>query len=278
MTAKRKRKYERRTPTKIGELRAIIYAIAKMQAPVTLRTIFYVMADKGVIAKTKWDYHNVVVRLSGQLRKADHLPYEWIVDPTRRVDSPVTFTSVRAGLEYFRDYYRHGLEAAFDAHVQLWVESRSSGPELAPVTHELDVPLLCAAGDSSLTLLHDATLLITATDKPVYIYIMTDHDKKGEEIAEVIARGLKEMSGRKIHVKRIAITAAQIKRYHLPTKFDAKNNRKTVELESMPATVRREIARKAIAQHLDAGLLAALGVVRDNKRRRFGVLAKKERA
>ena len=97
MTTKKRKKYKRRSTAKMIELRDAICEIVDAQAPVTLRTVFYVMADQGLIAKTPHDYHNVVVRLSGDLRKNGRLPYEWIVDPTRWVDSPLTFTSVRGG-------------------------------------------------------------------------------------------------------------------------------------------------------------------------------------
>jgi hypothetical protein len=194
------------------------------------------------------------------MRRAEEMPYEWLVDNTRWVLKPQTFDSVEEALRDAAERYRKSLWTSAECRVQIWIEKDALSGVVAPVTAEYDVSLRPARGYSSLTFLHDAALDIAELGGvPVHIYHFGDYDPSGVNAAECIESDLREMTeGADISFERVAVTEEQIQRWNLPTRptklTDTRAARfgsdRSVELDAIPPNLLRDLVRQVIERHM----------------------------
>ena len=209
---------KRGTPEEIEARRSRIFAIVEDQQPMTARAVFYQAEVKGVVGKDHNGYKMVVADLK-ILRQSGRLPYEWIVDTTRRVNRILTHNSPAEALEYAAQTYNKSLWTDADCDVQIWLEKAALEGVIEQVTDEYDVALMVARGYGSLSFLHKAAMDLS-TEKPTFIYYLGDHDPSGENAGEVTEERLRELAldPDLIHFKRIAVTPKQIRDWSLPTR------------------------------------------------------------
>jgi hypothetical protein len=88
------------------------------------------------------------------------LPYNWVVDETRRVRVTQTYDSIEDALEQTAQCYRRSALAQSDDYVEIWVEKDALAGVMWDVTSEYDVPLMVSRGMPSLTFLHGSAVEI----------------------------------------------------------------------------------------------------------------------
>jgi hypothetical protein len=243
--------------------------------PMTVRQAFYQATVRGIVEKTEGGYDKVNSDLC-IMRRAEEMPYEWLVDNTRRVLKPWTFDSVREALEDAAANYRKSLWTKAKCRVQIWIEKDALSGVVAPVTAEYDVPLRPARGYSSLTFLHDAALDIAELDGvPVHIYHFGDYDPSGVNAAECIESDLREMTeGADIRFERVAVTEEQIRRWNLPTRPTKQTDTRarsfssdrSVELDAIPPNTLRGLVKQVIERHMPRRRLKALMAQEERER------------
>ena len=74
-------KGSRRTKNEIDAIRTAIKDVLKTDHPQTVRQVFYQLVARDVIEKTEPEYKRTVIRLLSEMRLADQVPWDWIVDP-----------------------------------------------------------------------------------------------------------------------------------------------------------------------------------------------------
>jgi hypothetical protein len=74
-------KRDRRTKAKIDQLKDTIYGVVEEDQPMTVRQVFYRLVSLGAIPKTESQYKSMG-RLLVNMRRAEELPFDWIVDST----------------------------------------------------------------------------------------------------------------------------------------------------------------------------------------------------
>jgi len=102
-------KRARRSKTEIEVLKSDLYAILRAEQPMTIRHLFYRAVSAGLIPKTEAAYKGIVCRLVTQMRKGGDLPFHWLVDSTRWMRKPDSYSSVGQMLSNCRDTYRRAL-------------------------------------------------------------------------------------------------------------------------------------------------------------------------
>lgn len=251
----------RRTKREMDSLRGGLYELARDNQPLTIRQLFYRAVAVGLIEKTQREYKNVVSRLAGQMREGRELPFEWIVDNTRWMRKPNTYTSLDAMLHESARCYRRDLWVNQDAYVEIWCESDSIAGVLYPVTEEFDVPLMPCGGQPSKTFLHNAAESMAYQDRPCFVYYFGDYDRAGFHISDRVNRDLQRYLTRlsdspiEFAYERVAVNEDQIGEFDLPTR-PPKDKRggwtdDTVELEAMTTPQIQGICRECIEQHID---------------------------
>ncbi len=76
-------------------IREAIYAITSAMHPMSVRQVFYQLTTQGVIEKTEKEYKQTVIRLLGEIRLNDDLPFSWIADNSRWMRKPRAEASPR---------------------------------------------------------------------------------------------------------------------------------------------------------------------------------------
>ncbi len=206
-------------------IRGTILAVIKEDPPMTVRQVFYQLVSRGVIEKSEAQYHGTVIRLMTDMRMSGDLPWDWVVDESRRVRNTRTFDNITDAAVYTAKFYRRSALAQSDDYLEIWCEKDALAGSLWDVTSDYDVPLMVSRGMPSLTFLYGSAQEIQRAaqhGKRSYIYQFGDHDPSGVLIPQTIQRRLKEMCHSlgcpPAIVKRVALTEAQIKRYKLPTR------------------------------------------------------------
>ena len=147
----------------------------------------------------------------------------------------------------------------------------------------LAVSLYPAGGSISITLAYQSAETINhyAAGRPAIIFYIGDYDPAGVLIDVSLERELREHldDGVDLLFNRIAITAAQIERYDLPsntrkeTDRRAQHVRETVEAEAMPAKILRGLLRTNIESLLPERALAIAKVEEQSAREYFDIVA-----
>jgi hypothetical protein len=96
------------------EFRQLLYEIVEPQQPMTVRQVFYQAVVRGYVHKTDkgpGNGYGFVQRDLVDMRRSGMIPYEWIIDESRRMRIPVTWNSVEQYIEDIPDMYRRNLLA-----------------------------------------------------------------------------------------------------------------------------------------------------------------------
>ncbi len=266
-----------------AELAALDEALVRIVAtnrPIGVRGVFYRAVAEGLVPKDEAKGYRVVQRRLVKLRVEGDIPYGWITDGSRTVHGYVRYRDAdelasAVKFRYRQDYWRDA-----DEYVEVCVEKETMVGVLKPVVlDEFGLDLYVTRGFSSLTYLQEAAEDINFEERPVYVYVLTDFDPYGCNIADRIEEELSERcSDAEIHVERIAVTAEQIQQYSLPARLTKRRRRKgltrceashgalSVELDAFPPNALRAIVQERIECHMDPWKLDQMRMVEREER------------
>jgi hypothetical protein len=239
----------------------------------TVRQVYYLATVRGLVDKTEKGYRDVANNLT-KMRRAGRLPYDWLVDNTRRMRKPTTFSSIAEALETIRNVYRKSLWDDADDYVEIWIEKDALSGVVYPVTARYDVPLMVARGYASVSFLYSAAEEIARQDRPCFIYHFGDHDPSGVNAGEKIDETLRSLApDADITFKRVAVTPAQIKLWNLPSRPTKTTDPRavgfsdeSVELDAIPPDDLRGLVRDVIERHMPRERLAELQAIEAKER------------
>lgn len=265
----------RRSKADMASLRDDLFNLAEEYQPLTIRQLFYRAVAASVIDKTQNDYNNVVVRLMGQMREEGRVPFEWIVDNTRWMRKPSTYSGLESMLYHAQHTYRRSIWDDQEAYVEIWCESDSIAGVLGNVTMEYDVPLMPCGGQPSKSFVYSGAGGIAASQRPSFIYYFGDYDKSGVEISNRIERDMRRYLPKDAEFifERVAINQSQIEELNLPTRPPKSSKggfTETVELEAMTTEQLHGICRDCIERHIDFEMLDKLRLVESLERETLG--------
>jgi hypothetical protein len=270
-------KRHRRTKDQIQHVRDSLYELAELHQPLTVRQLFYRAVATGLIDKTQKDYNNTIVRLVGLMREEGSIPFEWIVDNTRWMRKPRTYSGLESMLRLTQQTYRRSIWDDQSVYVEIWCESDSIAGVLYEVTEEYDVPLMPTSGQPSKSFLWSGARNL-ARDVPSFVYYFGDYDKSGIDISNRIEADIRRYLGEhesNFHFQRVAINEEQIREYQLPTR-PPKDSRggftETVELEAMTTADLHRICSGCIEQHINWQSLVELKRVEAAERETLSII------
>lgn len=213
------------------------------------------------------------------------MPWSWVVDNTRWVTQPETYTGPEQALRAAAQFYRRDLMASQPIRIEVWAESDSIGAVLSEVTAEYGIPLYIGRGYASRGYLHSAAEQIAGAakgGKRTLILHLGDYDPSGEDIArsvrETLTRYVRELSGgwsvATPEFERLSVTEAQIAELDLPGRPPKKSDPRTagfggsgtVEIEAIPRVVILDILRRRIEREIDQRQLQVVRVAEQSER------------
>lgn len=263
----------RRTKAEVAAVRAAIIDILGSDRPQTVRQVFYQLVVRDVIKKTEAEYQQTVIRLLTDMRLAGQVPWDWIVDESRRTRKTRTFDSVTDALYDTALYYRRSALRDCDVYIEIWCEKEALSGIIYDAASDYDVPVIVSKGMPSLTQVYTSFVSIyraAKAGKRSYLFQFGDHDPTGCLIPSVIESRLNEFCEqhdcRRPVVERVALTEDQIALYGLPTrptKRDGNSHAKgfsgdSVELDALPSGELRSLVRDCIEKHISRTELAVL--------------------
>jgi hypothetical protein len=271
----------RRTKAEMQSIRATIKAVLKADHPMTVRQVFYQLVVRNVIDKTEAQYDGVVIRLLTDMRMSEQIPFDWIVDESRRTRITITFDNVADALNDTAKFYRRSVLRESDVYIEIWCEKEALSGIIYDIARDYDVPVAISKGVPSLSQIYISFTHICAAarvGKPSYIYQFGDHDPSGCLIPKIIESRLGELCDKydcaRPTVERIALTPEQIRRYRLPsrpTKRAGNNHAKqftgrSTELDALPPSDLRDLVRDCIERHIPSYQVAALRAAEESER------------
>src|SRR5215208_3861897 len=261
--------------SELEALDAALVQIAGSYAPITVRGAFYQAVSRGLVPKDETKGYRLVQRRLLKLRESGELPYGWMTDGSRTVYGHVRYRDANEFASSVKTRYRQDYWAETDEYVEIWIEKEALAGVLKPVVDEFGLDLYVTRGFASVTYLQEAADDISLEERPVYVYLFTDYDPAGMNIADQVEQELSERAGgdSMVHVERAAVTPEQIRVYGLPTRPTKQSRRKSltyyeathgsvsVELDAMPPDVLREEVRQRIERHMDPWRLEQMRMV-----------------
>jgi hypothetical protein len=240
--------------------------------PLTIRQIFYRLVGQHGYPKDERAYKRLAEHL-GRARRARMIDFDVIRD-----DGVVTYSSPwHDGPEAFWDAtaerirgYRRDRQAGQRKFVELWCEAAGMAPQLARVADAYSIPVFSAGGFASLTAVRLMATRALSRDVPTVLMHVGDFDPSGDSIFDAMTADAaafvvedRVIGTQRIEPVRVALTAAQVASYQLPTsppKLSDKRAKRwtgggTCQLEALPPDVLATLVKDALEAGLNLDLV-----------------------
>ena len=257
-------KRTRRTQDDVKQLDGALYQIIEVDPPMTVRQVFYQATVRGLVPKDEAKGYRVVQRRLVALRAEGMVPYGWITDNARMVRGLDRYSDLEDFAAQSAQLYRRDYWSRSNVRVEVWLEKDALAGVLYPVVvGEWGLDLFVTRGFASVSYLEAAAEDAREDGRPTFVYVLTDLDPSGVDIARKIAEELpRRAPDVEMTVRRIAVTPEQVEAMRLPTrptkqgdtrakKFEAQYGTGSVELDAIPPSTLRQMVSSVIAQHAD---------------------------
>jgi len=223
--------------------------------PITIRQLYYEMVARIIIGNNTNEYTRMK-KLMTVARETGEIPYEYIIDTTRRVSIPAYYHNVEDCLKDTVSSYRLNRWADQDYYIEVWVEKDAMASTISDIPWKYSIPFMSNKGYSSTTAMHDAEERFDTNEYKCKILYLGDHDPSGLNMDKDISNRVG------VEVERIALTVEQVEKYSLPPnpakKSDPRSKNyvseygnKSWELEALPIKLVRELLEEKIMHYID---------------------------
>jgi hypothetical protein len=191
------------------DLIAAMYEAAEEAQPITGRGIGYKLFAAGLIASMDRSEMQRVYRLLREAREDGTIPWEWIVDETRRLERVSTWDDPEeyarcVARSYRRDFWNHQ-----PARVEVWSEKGTIRGVLQPVLDEYGVGFRVMHGFGSATAVYDVAQ--DGDGRPLIVLYVGDLDPSGLFMSAFdLPERLARYDGDHVELRRIALTWEQV--------------------------------------------------------------------
>lgn len=239
------------------------------EQPITCRGDFYRAVSSSVYPDTAERYYRQSNDILLKLRRGGIIPYEFIVDGTRRTEKPSSWSGLADYMDTVERAYRCDLWQRQKDYIEIFVEKDAMAAVLTPVTYEYDVRLRIIRGGCSETFAWEIAQHWQQIQKPIYAYYLGDHDPSGLSIERDLRERLFQLSdGVPFNWQRVAVTQEDFQRPDL-IGFAIKGNRNSktwrtkhkqylgdhgdrcVEVDAIASTEIRERIKAVIESHIE---------------------------
>lgn len=233
--------------------------------PASVRALCYRLFVAGLILDMGKSSTNGVSRLMRIAREDEEVPWEWIVDESRKAETVSLWANPDAIIRAAVRGYRRNYWQDQNSRIEVWSEKGTIRGTLAPVLDEYGVTFRVMHGYASATVVKDVADISNESDKPLIVLYVGDWDPSGLHMSEVdLPRRLDEY-GAEIEFRRIALThddLASLPSFDPETKrkdprfswFMKAINTKCYELDAMPPPELRSRVDDEICDLIDFDL------------------------
>lgn len=179
--------------------------IAREIHPCSIRAVCYRLFTEKLIPDMSKKTTDKVGTQLVDARESGQLPWEWIVDETREAetvaswDSPETIIGA-AVRQYRKDYW-----AMQPRRVEVWSEKGTIRGTVAPILQKYGVTFRVLHGYGSATSIHSIAEETVASDKPMTVFYIGDHDPSGRQMSDIDIPGRLARYGGRATIIRLAL-------------------------------------------------------------------------
>ena len=250
----------------------IAYDILKIHHPMTVRQIYYQLVSRQVIENNRGQYQAVSNALV-DARKDGLIPWEWIEDRLRRPRMVSMWDDLTSFADTARAAYRRDVWSLQPRYVEVWLEKDALSGIFEDMLRPYGVTLNVGRGYDGWDSIHNAADRYETWDRVDVLYF-GDFDPSGEDMVRSLRERLR-FFGCCPDIVKVALTAADVKRYDLPPDFTkATDTRRAafvavhgdvaVELDALPVDVLKTRLREEVEARLN---MDALNAVRQHEAR-----------
>jgi hypothetical protein len=190
------------------ELIAASIEILEEIQPCSVRAICYKLFTLGLIESMSKNETNKVSRLLTAARVERRIPWEWIVDETRRRERVSTWDNPAAYARTVARSYRRDFWNQQPARVEVWSEKGTVRGVLQPVLREYAVAFRVMHGFASATAVYDVAQ--DDDGRPLVVLYVGDYDPSGMFMSEQdLPNRLEKYDGGHVELRRIALKREQ---------------------------------------------------------------------
>jgi hypothetical protein len=255
-----------------------------VEGEMTLRRCWYVLLSKQLVhehpdPKNQSQRTAPYRRLSQLLlnaRIAGDLPWEVIVDRTRRLDKPLTWASVDEAVNYVLETFRYDPMREQERVVEVWVEKDAVSARVYQTAEQFFVPVITARGFSSGTYLHNGAERFNQIpgERQITVIYLSDFDPEGEYFPQLFKDQIGKRYGcaRSVEIEKLALTRKQIDDSELPwipltaqpshllksyvSRYVADNGKRKVELDAVDNVTLASLLRSRLGDLTDTRAIA----------------------
>jgi hypothetical protein len=177
------------------QFRESLFPIIAEQKPCGVRQAFYQGVWREITEKSEHGYDKVQRNLLA-MRRDGSLPYDWICDLYRELRGYNRYSGPEAFIDDMAALYRRDLWRDNPIHLEFWCEKATLVGFLHPIlADKWGLNYWAGGGFTSETALFQAGSAIAARGKPTHVFILSDFDPSGEDIAENIINGSRKCPG-----------------------------------------------------------------------------------
>jgi hypothetical protein len=247
------------------ELIEAAYRILSQIQPASVRAVCYKLFNQKLIASMAKSETNRVGTQLTWAREHDRVPWEWIVDGTRTIERPGTWSNPESLLRACANQYRQDYWKLQQVHIILCSEKSTVAGTVKPITDLFGVGFLSMHGYGSATSTHDLAELSIYGDRPVVLLYIGDWDPSGMHMSERDLPDRLDRYGGRVDVKRIALTSDDVAGLGSAPAFSADEKRKDPrygwyvqrygrrcwELDALDPNTLRDRVEAAIREYID---------------------------
>ena len=192
----------------------------------TLRQLYYQFVSRDLI-KNNFQEYKRLGDIINDGRLAGLISWKAIVDRTRNVETPATWSSPASVLEAAASCYASDWWKDQPVYVEVWIEKDALVGVIEGVCERFQVPHFSCRGYTSQSEMWEAAQRLSRKrknggrqEKDVVILHLGDHDPSGIDMTRDIESRLNEFSNSAhIQVERIALNMRQVDEYSPPPNF-----------------------------------------------------------
>lgn len=183
----------------------VMYAIAEASQPITGRGVGYQLFVRGLNPSMSKQDMTAVYRLLKEAREEGTIPWEWIVDETRKLEKVSTWDDPAAFVRCVNRSYRRDFWNRQPLRVEVWSEKGTIRGVLAPTLDEYGVGFRVLHGFSGATTINDVAQDYDGRD--LVVLYCGDFDPSGMCMSEVdLPNRLEKYGGNHVIIERVALT------------------------------------------------------------------------
>jgi hypothetical protein len=253
--------------------------ILQSRNPQTVRQCYYQLVSRQVVQNSRGAYQTVSDALV-KARQDGAIPWEWVEDRLRRPRKVPMWDDVPDFADNVLPQYRRDVWAAQPGLIEAWLEKDALSGIFEEVLQEYGITLNVGRGFDGWDSIHNAAERYGDGEAVTVLYF-GDFDPSGEAMVTSLRERLAFFDCRPSIIK-IALTAEDIDRYHLPPNFTkASDSRRdafvalhgdvAVELDALRVDVLEARLRDEIEARMDLSVLAAVRKQEQAERKRMAL-------